>query len=352
MLPEQVLRAPLDELPDVDTMIAAAVRWHFDPRTGSPFWLEIARSLPFDPIVDVVDVAGLRRFPDVGDRLRTAAVADLVPKGFGATARPPLVFQSGGTTGVPKRIVELGFWRRTARWLDRCLDAHGIERGGDWLYLGPTGPHVVGYAFGLVAARRGGVFHTVDFDPRWVKRDPAQLDAYLDHVVEQAACALRTQRISVLWATPPMLVALADRPELVELVAPTVDGVVWSGTSADPETLHLLETEVFPEARLVGVYGNTLMGAAPQRPGDDGCVFEPFSPHAVLELVDPEGRPVGYGERGQVRFHHLSADLFLPNVLERDLATRRPPSRVDGPDGLSEVAPAPRPDLTVTEGVY
>lgn len=351
MSPKQVLQAPLDELPDVDTVIGAAMRWHFDPRTGSPFWLDLARSLPFDPLTDVTGPGGLRWFPDVSDRLRTVPVGELVPRGFGGDV-VPRVFESGGTTGTPKRIVELGFWRRTAEWLDASLDAHGVARRGDWLYLGPTGPHVAGYTFGLVAARRGAVFFTVDFDPRWVKREARQLDAYLGHIVDQAAWTLRTQRITVLWATPPMLVAIADRPALAELVASTVDSIVWSGTSVDAETLHLLDTEVFPRARLVGVYGNTVMGAAPQRPGGDGCVFEPLSPHTVIELVDPAGQPVGYGERGQVRVHHLSADLFLPNMLERDLATRCPPSRAGGPDGLSELATSAQAGGVLTEGVY
>ncbi|MBB5953823.1 hypothetical protein FHS29_000393 [Saccharothrix tamanrassetensis] len=348
--PEDALRAPFDALPDVDTMVRAAVRWHFDPRTGSPFWQDLARSLPFDPVADVAGAADLVRFPDVGDHLRTVPVRDLVPKGFGASA-VPLVFESGGTTGAPKRIVELGFWRRTAHWIDRCLDEHGVPRAGPWLYLGPTGPHVAGYAFGTVAALRGGPFCTVDFDPRWVKRNPRQIVAYLDYVLEQAEWALRTQRIAVLWATPPLLVALADRPDLVDLVSSTVDTIVWSGVAASAETLHLLDHEVFPDVRLVGVYGNTVMGAAPQRPGE-GCVFEPFSPHSVIEVVDPDGRAVPYGERGRVRVHHMSADMFLPNMVERDLATRCPPSRPGGPDGLSDVTSAVCSDGVLAQGVY
>ncbi|MBW4720314.1 AMP-binding protein [Saccharothrix obliqua] len=344
------LDAPFDALPDLATAVEAAVRWHFDPSTGSPFWLDLARSLPFDPLRDVTGPADLRRFPDVSDRLRTARVEDLVPKGFGD--RVPLVFESGGTTGAPKRVVELGFWHRTARWIDRCLDAHGVAAAGNWLYLGPTGPHVAGYAFGVVAALRGGAFCTVDFDPRWVKRHPGQVDDYLDHVVGQATSLLRTQRISVLWATPPLLVAIADRPAVAELVASTVDTIVWSGVAAGPETLHLLDNEVFPDARVIGVYGNTVMGAAPQRPGP-GCVFDPFAPHSVIEVFDPDtGVPVGYGERGRVRVHHLSADMFLPNVVERDLATRRPPAVPGGPDGVSDVVSARRTTGTFEEGVY
>jgi hypothetical protein len=33
----------------LDTHVREIVRWHFDPATGSPFWLEKAGTLDFDP---------------------------------------------------------------------------------------------------------------------------------------------------------------------------------------------------------------------------------------------------------------------------------------------------------------
>jgi hypothetical protein len=71
LAPLEVLEAPLDALPDSDTLVGAAVRWHFDPRTAAPFWLEQAASLPFDPVTEITCVADLARFPDVSAALRT-----------------------------------------------------------------------------------------------------------------------------------------------------------------------------------------------------------------------------------------------------------------------------------------
>ncbi len=391
-----MLDGPWESPPDADALVRAALRWHFDPTTGSRFWLDLAPSLGFDPRADIAGAADLVRFPDVSARLRTARVDDMVPAGLRATEGPPLVFESGGTTGPPKRIVDLTFWRRSAHWLSARLDEHGVP-GGHWLYLGPTGPHVAGHLFAMTAALRGGACLTVDFDPRWVKRaQPGQLDPYLAHILDQAAWVLAGQAPGVLWATPPILVALADRPDLLARVGASVHTIVWSGTSATPETLRLLETEVFPGIRLVGIYGNTIMGVAPQRPrvpGDEhGCVFRPFHPHSLIELIDPDtGAPVGYGERGQVRLHHITLDLFLPNMVERDTALRIAPvsatgsdraggmggtsrvggmggtsraggmggtSRVGGMgqpsrvDGLADVRPLPRAGEPVREGVY
>jgi hypothetical protein len=43
----------------------------------------------------------------------------------------------------------------------------------------------------------------------------------------------------------------------------------------------------------------------------------------VFPGIDPEtGRPVPYGERGQVVTNHISKIMFVPNNLERDTVIR------------------------------
>lgn len=353
----ETLTAPLDALPSADDMVRAAVAWHFTPGSGSPYWLRRAAALPFDPLHDIRTAADLTRFPDVSADWRTVPVEDLVPAGL-AAAGPPRVFESGGTTGAPKRIVELGFWRRSAHRLSAGLDAHGVPARCNWLYLGPTGPHVAGHAFTTTAALRGGACFTLDFDPRWARRcgrdDRAR---YVAHLLDQAAWTLSSQRVGVLWATPPVLEAIADRPPLAELVREQVDTILWSGVAASAETLRLLREEVFPRTRLIGIYGNTLMGMAPQRPArpqdTHPCVFQPFHPHTLIDLYLPgTAGTVPYGARGRVRLHHMSLDLFLPNVTERDLAVRVAPVPGEPGDGLAEVRPAEVEGRAVVEGVY
>src|SRR2546423_14155098 len=89
---QAVLEAPPDQLPDQDEVVAAAMAWHVDPATGSPFWLRQAEKLPFDPLRDIRTAADLSRFPDLSAELRTAAIADLVPRGC-AGLGPPVVFE-------------------------------------------------------------------------------------------------------------------------------------------------------------------------------------------------------------------------------------------------------------------
>jgi phenylacetate-coenzyme A ligase PaaK-like adenylate-forming protein len=334
------------------------LEWHFSPDTGSRFWLEIAKELEFDPRTDVETVSDLRRFPDVSDRLRTVSVEDLIPGG--GNPGDFEVFDSGGTTGPPKRIIDATSRVANADWCADVLGAHGFPEGANWLHVGPCGPHAVGRSVRRIANRRGGFFFSVDMDPRWVKKVIADgrtelADEYVEHVLDQMQAVVDTQDVRVLFITPPMLEAVCARPSLYDKLSERLEGLLWAGTAASPETLRLTEEELFPRTKVRGIYGNTLMGIAAQRlkePGDEHpCVFRPYHPHSVVEIVDPDsGEVVPYGERGQVRMHLLFRDMFLPNILERDSAIRVAPAAGDVVDGLTGVLPTAPEEIV--EGVY
>ncbi len=359
-----VLDLPYDVKPDPDEFIGAAMRWHFSPETGSPFWLRKARTLDFDPRADVRTFADLSLFPNVAAELRDVRAEDLIPRGYGD--RPGVVgcYESGGTTGAPKRVVLLADWMtRLMAWTRANLAVHGFEPGRGWLGIVPTGPHFVGEYFRRSAAACGAAGFSVDLDPRWVKKLIAQgrvadAGAYAEHLIDQAAGVLRTQDIGVLCITPPLLERLSRREDLLELVREKVTAIRWGGTHLDPDSRFLYRTEIFPEAAICGNYGSTMMlGVASERPGlpdDAPCVFEPLTPYVTFSVVDPAtGRSVGFGERGRVLVHHISRSFLLPCNLERDLATR-----IEAPAGwvgdcVADIAPvATFEDETVIEGVY
>src|SRR5260221_14043179 len=91
-----VLDCPVGEIPDSEALIEAAMQWHFDPRTGSAFWLRRARMLDFDPRRDVRSLGDLARFPNVVDELRTVPYEELIPRGYGGQADIVGVFESRG----------------------------------------------------------------------------------------------------------------------------------------------------------------------------------------------------------------------------------------------------------------
>jgi phenylacetate-coenzyme A ligase PaaK-like adenylate-forming protein len=359
-----VLDVAFDVHPDPDEFIQAAMQWHFSPDTGSPYWLARAESLEFDPRADVRDFEDLSLFANVTDELRDVRAEDLIPRGYGRHPDVVGVFESGGTTGAPKRIVMLrDWWDRMLAWQVAQLEAHGVPRDRNWLVLIPSGPHMAGEMMRRQATALGGMRFTIDMDPRWVKKLIAagkadEADAYAEHLIDQAAFVLQTQDVGVLMSTPPLLERLARREDLVELVCRNVQAIEWGGAHMDADTRQLYRTEVFPGLMLHGGYGSTMvLGGAPERlhlTDEDPCIFDPFSPYVTFSVVDPgTGRRVAYGERGQVVMNHVSKSFLLPNNLERDLATRiRPPAGHVG-DSVGDVSPVQRfGDETVIEGVY
>lgn len=360
----QLLDLPFDVRPDPDEFIQAAMAWHFTPATGSPFWLERAKTLDFNPLTDVTTHADLRLFPNVVSQLREVHVADLIPRGYGDRPELTGIFESGGTTGAPKRVVMLADWfARSIAFSCWWLDSHGIQRGLDWLGLVPTGPHTIGVLFRQSAASHGRHGFTIDLDPRWVKQLIAQgrfseANDYAEHLVDQAAFILRGQDIGALHLTPPLLERLARRDDLVELVNEKVRAIRWGGARMDPDSRSLYRTEIFPNTTLAGNYGSTMiLGFAGERAGlsdSDPCTFDPLSPYVTFSVVNPETlEPVGYGERGQVIVNHVSKSFLLPNNLERDTALRMEPPEGQVGDSVADVASvAVFDNETVVEGVY
>src|SRR5581483_11177184 len=184
-----------------------------------------------------------------------------------------------------KRIVDRRFRSRMLAWAMERLIKQGVSPPAHWMHLGPSGPHVFGFDCATYARLGEGVFYTVDFDPRWVKKaiangQPDVVDAYVVHLLDQLSDVLASQPIRVLSTTPPLIEAICARPELHNLVMSKVETIIWAGTSFSPESLRQVNEVFFPNTNIIGIYGNTIMGVAPQRParpGDPGaCVFEPY----------------------------------------------------------------------------
>ena len=346
---------------DADTYLRTAMAWHFGADTGSAFWLRIAKDLDFDPVADIHTFADLRLFPNVVDRLRDVPVEDLIPRGYGSPPPVPRIYESGGTTGAPKRTAQLPDWvEQVTRWQVEDFTAGGFVAGAGLLAMMPSGPHGVGHFDHAVAARLGSPLHAIDLDPRWVKKLIArgaarEVAAYTEHLVEQARFVLRAQTVANLHTTPPLLEALARDDALADLINAKIRYVLLSGAHVDLDTLDVL-AEMFPAASLATVFGSTMiLSQAATRVAPDGtAIFDPRTPYVVFWVIDPvTGEPVPHGERGQVVMNHVSKGMFLPNNLERDTAIRVPGPAGSVGDSISDVAPVVEFDgEPVIEGVY
>jgi phenylacetate-coenzyme A ligase PaaK-like adenylate-forming protein len=346
--------------PDPEAYLRAAVAWHFGSETGSPFWLRMAKGLDFDPLTDISTFADLRRFPSLVDELRNVPVEDLIPRGYGSPPPIPRIFESGGTTGAPKRTAQLPDWvEQVTRWQVEDFTAGGFVPGRGLLCLMPSGPHGVGHFDRAVAERLGSTFHPIDLDPRWVKKLAArnavsEIAAYVDHVLEQAMHVLQTQDVVNLHATPPLVEAIARDDGLVDLVNSKIRYLLLSGAHLDLDTLDLLR-QIFPDTAITMAFGSTMvLSQAATRIAGDSIVFDPRSPYVFFRVIDPRnGAEVPTGERGQVVMNHISKGMFIPNNLERDTAIRIPAPDGHIGDSVSEVAPvAVFGGEPVIEGVY
>ena len=156
---------------DPEAYLRTAIGWHFGDDTGSPFWLRMAKDLDFDPLTQIRTFTDLRLFPNLVDELRSAQAHDLIPRGYGSPAPVPRVFESGGTTGAPKRTVQMPDWvEQVTRWQVEDFTGGGFTPGRGLMFLMPSGPHGVGHFSRVVAERLGSIFYPIDLDPRWVKK--------------------------------------------------------------------------------------------------------------------------------------------------------------------------------------
>ncbi|WP_103347773.1 arylcarboxylate reductase [Amycolatopsis sp. CA-128772] len=342
---------------DLDEWTKRIIGRQFDPETGSPYWLRRAATLSFDPR-DITKYTELAAFGTFAlDELRTLDPGDLVPL---AVPRPLAgrIWESGGTTGEPCRVFYTeqmlrlrGAWRR---W---SMRREGFEEGRTWLQATPSGPHLIGHSGWDLVQLYGARVYSVDFDPRWVKRALrtgrlAVANEYIDHVIEQVESIVDSQHVDYLVTTPALLQALIrTRPALVAAVA----GVRMTGTHVTPEVWRTFRQALGADKPLVVMYGNTFGNTMALPVLQDGELMPhlPNYPQVTMAVVDQDDwtRTVDHTESGRVRMTVLHEDLFLPNVLERDLAVRYDTGRDWPCDGVANVRPL-YDTPAMPEGIY
>jgi phenylacetate-coenzyme A ligase PaaK-like adenylate-forming protein len=350
----------------LDARVREMVEWHFNPNTGCPFWLDLAQKLDWDPRREIRRFEDLRKFPPFEDEwLRGGPVRRWLPKGL--AGKPLYVFETGGTTGVPKSRLAIEDFRIDYEMFSDTLPDRYFPRGANWLMLGPSGPRRLRLAVEHLCQHRGGICFSVDLDPRWVIKLIKQgefeaLEQYKAHVIEQAITLLGAGHdIRCLFTTPKLLEALAEELENrgTNVKATGITGIFAGGTEFTPQYTRFMMEELLGEGvYLTPTYGNTLMGLACSKPvtPQDGYKISYFAPQprAVIEVVsfeDPE-RVVDYGETGRVRLTTLTRETFIPGFLERDEGERVTPFERFPWDGVSGVRPFRKLAAQTTVGVY
>jgi len=350
----------------LDAHTRAIVTWHFHPDTGTPFWLEKAKSFSFNPLKDVKGFEDLKLFGLFEDDwLRGGPVRRWVPKAL--QNKPVFVFETGGTTGIPKSRVLIEDFRIDYEMFSDTLPEKYFPKGSNWLMLGPSGPRRLRLAVEHLCQYRGGICFCVDLDPRWVvklikKGWMEHLKAYQEHVIDQAMTVLSANHeIKCLFTTPKLLDALAARLEKdgSSLAQTGITGVFCGGTEMTSQWIRFAIEEILgPNIYIAPTYGNTLMGlAAAEMPAaSDNFKISYYAPQprAVVQVVDFDNpdNVVEYGQSGRVMLTTLTKEFFVPRFLERDEGEREPPSAKYPWDGVSGVKPFRAIAAATTVGVY
>ncbi len=245
---------------------------------------------------------------------------------------------TAGTSGAPRTTAyrEDEFQAAFITPFLRVAEATGFPRGEPWLWVGPSGPHIIGKVVRELARQTGSMDpFSVDFDPRWAKKlaeGSLSRRRYLEHVTNQALDVLRREEVGVLFITPPALTALTER--LTDRQRESIHGIHYGGISLTPETVNEFRA-AYPRAVHLAGYGNTLFGVVMEVADEPRQSIDYFplgervrfhivdwSAHEEKSSGDWPPRRVEYGEIGRVLFHRLDESCLLVGVVERDQAER------------------------------
>jgi len=349
----------------LDAHVREIVGWHFNPETGTPFWLDRAKTLGFDPRKEVHRFDDLKKFGLFEDEwLRGGPVRRWVPRAL--QNKPIYVFETGGTTGIPKSRINIEDFRLDYEMFSETLPEQYFPKGANWLMLGPSGPRRLRLAVEHLCQHRGGICFCVDLDPRWVvklikKGWMEHLNAYKEHVIDQALTILKAGHdIKCMFTTPKLLESFAGALEKQgsSVKQTGITGIFSGGTEFTPQFTRFAVEELLEGVYMTPTYGNTLMGLACSKPvsAEDGYKISYYAPQPravvqVVDLDDPD-KLVDYGQTGRVMLTTLTKEFFMPRFQERDEGERELPYETFPWDGVSGVRPYRGFAATTTVGVY
>jgi len=368
----------------LDAQVREVVQWHFSPDTGTPFWLDKAKEYKFNPLKDVHTFEDLRLFGTFEDEwLRGGPVQRWIPRGY--AGKPTYVFETGGTTGLPKTRIVIDDFRIDYEMMSDTLPDKYFPKGSNWLMLGPSGPRRLRLAIEHLAQHRGGICFCIDLDPRWVvklikMREIGMANLYKEHAIEQVLTILAGGHdIKCMFTTPKLLAALDEALRsgkledkfrqlgkkipaggLKSIKSAGITGIFSGGTEFTPQFTREAYEEMLDngDVYMTPTYGNTLMGLACSKPicPEDGFKISYYAPQprAAIQVVDPKNfdKLVEYGQTGRVLLTTLTKEFFVPRFPERDEGERELPFQTYPWDGVSGVRTFSEFAATTVVGVY
>jgi phenylacetate-coenzyme A ligase PaaK-like adenylate-forming protein len=302
----------------------AIIALHFDATDGAPYWQRWSREhgVRADQLATRGD---LRALPPMDRRrMEETPFRDFLPRAVREGGGRLILGETGGATGAPLTVAwtEEDFEKAFVAPLRNVLERRCIALR-QWLFAGPTGPHIIGKAADRLAQETTGCDALkIDMDPRWHRRlapgTPAAL-RHLAHLREQTEHHLRRERPDALFITPSLLRALLE--ESGALQGSELRLVHLGGQSITPGEREKLRRALPPDCALINGYGNSLFGCLVEE--DEALTYKAPDERLIVELVagmPGECGPAAPGDWGTVTFHRFDASMLILNARERDEA--------------------------------
>ncbi|MEV7801201.1 hypothetical protein AB0O14_19125 [Microbacterium foliorum] len=299
---------------------------HLSNDSGSKYWSDRTKDGWTKDVVERWFLEGVppKNYLQLEEDLRILPVESFIPRKI---ERKEIVgvYESGGTTGVPKRVVLGNSWmNEILAWSANKMINLGHQPGRNWLVAVPSGPHVVGELAINAAYNENALAFRIDIDPRWAKsatRFGGSSDGYSTHLASQVAEILRTQNIGCIVTTPPILLKLARNHDLVSIINNNRITIRWGGLPFDKESQEYMKKNVFPNTPFFGVLGNTMtlgFGIQCVDSNDKIPAFEFYSPYNKAMIYDSNSDQFVLDGNGRIAYSHASATHLYPPIPDRD----------------------------------
>lgn len=327
---------------EADQRLRELLDLHFHPDHGSVYWLQRQERLGWNVCDRVRALDDLWQVgPTPAGDLRRFPLRHFIPRALQGQLARFVLGETAGTGGEPSVTAyrDDEFHAAFVKPFLEAAQATKFPRGETWLWVGPSGPHIIGKAVREVARGMGSPDpFSVDFDPRWAKRlvdGSLARQRYLDHILEQAMDVLRREEIGVLFTTPPVLAALTRQLPAGQREA--LRGVHYGGLPVAAAQMNEFRA-AFPKAVHLSGYGNSLLGVMMEAEDQERGSLDYFPCGerlrvTLVEVVSSEDGGASWpprlcprGDAGQVVFDRLDESCLLIGVPERDRGVRIPPS--------------------------
>ncbi|WP_316527209.1 AMP-binding protein [Kitasatospora brasiliensis] len=263
------------------------------------------------PLIDVPTVLTLGPAPEAGGTAEPVG-EDVIAASAHRPAEPPDVRigpdddlgirHTGGTTGIPKGILSLhGPYSR----IFSAPVGSDPDEGTPRLLAATPLAHMAGIFSDMTLHRGGTVVLQRSFEPGAV------------------LAAIERERITDLWALPPLLHQLLDHPAISRTDLSSLRHIAYGGSASSPTRIREALKVIGPV--LYGIYGMSeaqlISVLTPQEHGRIGqggqvSVGRPV-PDVEVEIRSPEGTDLPTGEQGEI--HLRSANVMAGYWKRPDL---------------------------------